>query len=183
MTIDKLSSSALKIYLDTDDFLKYNIDSTDINISVIKKFLIEISDDISEILNIDAGTARLYVEVFSRKNSCIIFVSDISDTLQQKNKNNSVICEFNNYKSLESFCRTLSALYKDSVRSSTLFCGSYRLRLLLNLENETKSIIAMASGYCNIIPADEINLGVISEYYKEIISENAVSEILFSISK
>ncbi|MBQ3566069.1 MAG: adaptor protein MecA [Oscillospiraceae bacterium] len=184
MTINKLSDSALKIYLDDNDFQTYSIDSSEINIRTVKKFLFKISSDISEMLNININNSKLYVEVFSRKNSCIIFVSSVPEfQTEQKNQVTALICEFSDYCTLESFCRTLNALYKSSVKKSSLYCGLYNIRLVLELSDDYDNIRYFASGYCNVIDSDMINSSVTNEYYKAVISENAIMEILSGISK
>lgn len=183
MIIDKLSENALKIYLDNDDFKKYNIKSSDINVKTVKKFLIEISNEISDILNLDAATAKFFVEVFSYKNSCHIFLSNMDNPRTSKIKSEKIICQFEIYESLENFCRILNALYKNSLNESILYCGNESIRLILKLSSDFENISYFASAYCNVIPYDEISKGITQEYYKKIISHNAVREILLSVTQ
>jgi len=184
MTINKLSSYAVKINLDSKDFQKYKINYSDINIENIKVFLVSISDKISEILGIDIDYAKLFVEVFSRQTKCIIFVSVDPDEIPQKtSENKCIICQFSNFDLLEKFCYALNALYKDSVAKSSLFFGYDTLRLVLVLSSEYNQISYFASGYCNVLSGDEINTAVTQEYYKKILQNNAVEEILLSVCK
>ncbi len=184
MIIDKLSDSAVKIRLDRDDFQKYNIDCSDVNINSIRKFLINISEEISEVLETDITASRLFVEVFSQKNKCVIFVSAMSckyDNKIIKKHSGKLICQFEDFGTLESFCYALTALYKNSISNSCLFCSTNKLRLVLTLSDEYENIRYFASGYCYVIPADEVNTAVTDEYYKRITPQNAVEEILLSI--
>jgi len=178
MTIEKLNSKALKIYLDKDDLKKYNIINQDISIKNIRNFLLEISDSISCKLDVDIMSAKLFVEVFSKKNSCYIFVSDISDRKKTMSEIKSIICQFEDFSALESFCQIIDSFYKDSVVSSSLFCNKNNIRLKLRLNSAYDNIYYTASRYCLPIPGDIINSGITDEYYKEVISQNTVNEIL-----
>lgn len=180
MTIEKLSSKALKIYLDKDDFAKYNITNSDISIKNIRNFLIEISDNISRILNIDMMTSKLFVEVFSKKDSCYIFVSDMTDRKKTNHEIKSIICQFDNFSNLKKFCYIINSFYKNSVTNSSLFCSKDSIRLKLSLNSGYDNIAYSASQYCILLPDNIINTGITDEYYNEIISQNAVNEILSS---
>lgn len=183
MIIDKLSENALKIYLDNDDFKKYNIRSSDINIKTVKKILIEISPEISGILNLDAANAKFFVEVFSYKNSCHIFLSNMDDRRTSKVKHEKIICQFQDYENLESFCRIMNALYKNSLSESILYCGNESIRLILKLSSDFENISYFATAYCDVIACDEISKGITQEYYKKIIPHNAVREILLNVTQ
>lgn len=178
MTIDKLSKNSLKICLDRNDFKKYHITHHDIDINNIKMFLFEISDQISEILEINSLDSKLFVEVFSYKNSCIIFLSNISDESYYKAISENIICQFDRFERLESFCRTLNALYKNSVNISKLYCGRNNIRLILKLNSDFENISRFAEESCKVLPLNEINSGATDEYYNLIIAENAVRKIL-----
>lgn len=178
MTIEKLSSKALKICLDKNDFEKYNIISSDITIKKIRNFLIEISDSISRILDIDIMTSKLFVEVFSKRNSCYIFVSDITDRKKTNSEAKSIICQFDDFDSLEKFCHIINSFYKNSVTNSSLFCNKNNIRLKLSLNSEYDDIACCASQYCILLSDSIINSGITDEYYRKIIPQNAVNEIL-----
>ncbi len=175
MTIDKLSDNSLKIRLDTDDFKKYHIKTTDINISNVRQLLISISGEISELLNINAEKAKLFVEVFSYQTSCVIFLSNIP---QEHEIKQNIICQFESFENLKYFCNTLNALYKNSVNTSRLYCNTDNIRLILKLNSDFESIFKFADEYCFAFIPDEISFGVTEEYYNKIIPENAIRKIL-----
>lgn len=178
MNIDKLNNYALKIYLDKYDFEKYGMSFTDINIRTIRNILLEISDDISEILNIDLDTEKLYVEVFSQKNGCLIFVSYIPEKKKCKIIKRNIICQFDNYESLKNFCSMIKLLYYSSIKSSILYCGRNCIRLFLKLNSEFDAIYKILPNYGEMINDDEISRGVMEEYFNAVISENAIEKIL-----
>lgn len=182
MTINKLSNCAVKICLDKDDFSLYNLDYSDININTIKKFLITISQDISDALNRDISYSKLFVEVFSQKDKCTVFVSVPDEKPKEKNPK-GIICQFEDFNSLENYCHALSALYSNSVKSSSLYCSTNKLRLILTLYDEYENIRFLSSGYCCVIPYDQLNIAVTDEYYRQIVPQNALKEILFSVRK
>ena len=183
MNIDKLNNYALKIYLDKYDFKKYGMSFSDINIRSIRNILLEISDDISEILNIDLDTEKLYVEVFSQKNGCLIFVSYIPQKKKHKIIKKDIICQFNNFESLKNFCSNINKLYPDSIKNSILYSGRDYIRLILKIKSDFDNISKTVSYYGNIIADDEINRGVTEEYFNMIVSDNAIEQVLLYTSE
>ncbi len=178
MTIDKLNDYALKIYLDKYDFDKFGMSINDINVRSVRTILLEISDDISQWLNIDLDREKLYVEVFSQKSGCMIFVSYTPEKKKSKNMKKNILCQFDNYNLLENLCNVLKLLYSDSIKDSILYCNEYVIRLYLKIKSNYESIFNFASDYGEVISGDEINLGATEEYFQKIISENAIDTVL-----
>lgn len=182
MIINKLSENSLKIFLDSDDFKKYHLKSSDINIKNIKALLIDISGEISEMLGINATQAKLFVEIFSYKSSCVIFISNVPDKKLRNKIPHEIICQFTDYDNLYSFCKTLNALYKNSVNTSKLYSNSENMRLTLKLNSDYENITRFAESCCVVMPLSEVSKGINGEYYTQIVPENAVREILLCIS-
>lgn len=180
MTIDKLNNYALKIYLDKYDFEKYGMSYTDVDIRSIRNILLEISDEISEKLNIDLDTQKLYVEVFSQKNGCLIFISYVPEKKKYKTLIKNIICQFDDFSNLFDFCNMINLLYPNSIKKSILYSGDNHIRLFLKLKSEFDNICGLASGYGSVIIGNEINLGATNEYFNVIVSENAIEQILSS---
>lgn len=178
MTIDKLNDYALKIYLDKYDFDKFGISINGINVRSIRAILLEISEDISQWLNIDLDQEKLYVEVFSQKGGCMIFVSYTPEKKKSKNMKKSIICQIDNYNMLENLCNVLMNLYSESIKESILYCNKFVIRLYLKLKSNYDSIFKFASDYGEVISGDDINLGATEEYFQKIIPENAIDIIL-----
>ncbi|MGN0613951.1 MAG: adaptor protein MecA [Porcipelethomonas sp.] len=177
MMIDKLSDNALKIYLDNDDLEKYDTDSFSINGSSIKEILLSLSEEISELLNISLENQRLYVEVFSRKSGCMIFVSFVSERAAKRTNTGNIICESDDFDNIKNLCSNIKIRYADSLGKSTLYCNRNFMRLYLELTSEYNEICHMASGYCRLLPATGINMGVTQEYFSVVSSDNAVDEL------
>lgn len=183
MTINKLNGYALKIYLDKDDLEKFGMSYSDINVRSIRNILLEISDEISYQLNIDLDKEKLYVEVFSQKNGCLIFVSYSPEKRRYKIVKKNIICQFNDFNSLKIFCNLISVLYPNSIEESILYCGDSFIRMILKLKSNYESIYEFSMDHADVITGDEINLGATEEYFKMIISENAIEQVLSYISK
>ena len=75
MTINKLNDYAIKIYLDKNDMDRFDINFAYIDTECIKNLILILSDEINELLGIVINNEKLYVEVFSKKNGCLIFIS------------------------------------------------------------------------------------------------------------
>ena len=183
MTINKLNSYALKIYLDKDDLERFGMTYNDITVRAIRNILLEISDEISESLNINLDNEKLYVEVFSQKSGCLIFVSYSPEKIKYKIIRKNIICQFDNFSNLKDFCNIISILYPNSIEESVLYSGDNFIRLFLKLKSNFESLYKLSLDYGEVLTGDEINLGATEEYFKVIVSENAIEQILSYISK
>lgn len=183
MTLSKLSEKTLKIHLDKNDIAMYDLDYKNINVRTVRSILLELYDEISTGLNIDLEEEKLYVEVISRKHSCLIFVSLSRENRKNHGKNDcildSYICEFEYFDDLRNFCESLYFLYPGRIKKSSLCCGSRTLRLLISLNAAEEGVfMAAADNRGVIIPFSGVNVGVTGEYYTELIPTDAIDAIL-----
>ena len=184
MNMIKLSDNVLKIYLDRNDVERYGLSMSNISIRTVRSILLELYDDISERLGADLEEEKLFVEVMSQRHCCTIFVSSSCDDFKKHRKRpakmpDSFICEFECFEELRDFCRSLFLMYPCRIKSSSLCCGSRTLRLIMTTSADIESIFRSAAA-CRglVIPSDKLNRSITSEYYSNIIEQNAVEKIL-----
>lgn len=177
MTINKLNDYAMKIYLDKNDMDRFNINFAYIDADCIKNLILIMSDEISELLGIDISNEKLYVEVFSQKNGCLIFISYSSKNSVKKRIRKNVICQFENFESLKSLCDYISINFPFSIRFSKLYCNNHHIRLILGIKEDYDKIIKVLSEYSSIISGNEINTGATKEYFKCVYDDKAVEKV------
>ena len=184
MNMMKIGDSVLKIYLDRNDIERYGLSMNNISVRTVRSILLELYDDISERLGADLEEEKLFVEVLSQRHCCTIFVSCSCDECKKRPSRpakmpDSFICEFESFDELRDFCRSLFLMYPCRIKNSSLCCGSRTLRLMMTTSADTESIFRNAAA-CRglVIPSDKLNRSVTSEYYSNIIEQNAVEKIL-----
>ena len=172
MIIQKLNGNTIKILLKKCEFSDYNI-----NPDIIKDFILSVSDEIYNILNLNMQNTKFYVEVFLFSDNCSIFLSAINN--KKKNQNSqTVTCEFETFDALAGFCRILKSLYNDYINSAKLFYGTKNLRLIIDLSVKDYKAVDFVENFCDCIPQSFYNTAVTEEYYKQIHSENIIDEII-----
>lgn len=179
MTVSKLNDYAIKIYLDKADIEKYDISCSNINSRTVRRILSGLYGEITEILPVEPDYDRLYVEVFSQKNSCLIFVSCIGNkSTAAKFSQSNMICQFDTFESLKSFCRTAFLLYPRFLKKSALYSGQSTIRLSLKLCGNERGVSELVNEYGTVIPATKINKAVTKEYFSCVAPDNAIEKIL-----
>ncbi|MGN1481113.1 adaptor protein MecA [Porcipelethomonas sp.] len=178
MTIDKLNDYALKIYLNKNDLEKLEINFYDIDSSCIKKLIIMLSDEISEILNIDMSNEKLYVEVFAKKSGCLIFISCSGESQKSDASGKVLICQFEDFEKLRNFCFRLGDSYMKKIKFSQLYGNNNHIRLIIGVRSDYYILTGIAGQYCKVLPGNEINTGVTEEYFSCIESSEAIQKVL-----
>ena len=167
MTINKLNDYAIKIYLDKNDMDRFDINFAYIDAECIKNLILILSDEINE----------LYVEVFSKKNGCLIFISCSSKISEKRRIRKNIICQFENFDSLKGLCDYLSINFPSSIKFSKLYCNNHYIRLILGIKDDLDKIVKISSSYGIIISGNEINTGATNEYFKCVYDEEAVEKV------
>ena len=165
MTINKLNDYAIKIYLDKNDMDRFDINFAYIDTECIKNLILILSDEINELLGIVINNEKLYVEVFSKKNGCLIFISCSSKISEKRRIRKNIICQFENFESLS------------SIKFSKLYCNNHYIRLILGIKDDLDKIVKISSSYGIIISGNEINTGATNEYFKCVYDEEAVEKV------
>lgn len=177
MTINKLNDYAMKICLDKNDMDRFNINFAYIDADCIKNLILIMSDEISELLGINISNEKLYVEVFSQKNGCLIFISCSSKNSVKRHIRKNIICQFENFESLKDLCDYISINFPFSIRFSKLYCNNHHIRLILGIKNDYDNIIKISSEYSSIISGNEINAGATKEYFQCVYDDKAVEKV------
>lgn len=180
MTIDKLNDYALKIYLNKNDLEKFEINFSDINSSCIKNLILMLSDEISEMLNIDLENEKLFVEVFAKKSGCLIFISCSGKNQKSNSCERIFICQFEDYEKLKNFCLRLGDFYIGKVKCSQLYGNNHHIRLILGVKSDYYNFAGIAGRYGRVLPGNEINMGATEEYFRCIEASDAIQKILSS---
>lgn len=177
MTINKLNDYAIKIYLDKNDMDRFDINFAYIDTECIKNLILILSDEINELLGIVINNEKLYVEVFSKKNGCLIFISCSSKISEKRRIRKNIICQFENFESLKGLCDYLSINFPSSIKFSKLYCNNHYIRLILGIKGDLDKIVKISSSYAIIISGNEINTGATNEYFKCVYDEEAVEKV------
>lgn len=172
MKIERLSEFSIKIALTEDDLFEYGISYDGWDSKNTSEFLLSISDEIMKRVNTDITTEKLYVEIFSRKSSCLIFVS-FAPRRREKKSRCKVVCTFTDFQSLKSFCGRISL----KIHSSSLYYSNCALKLLLELPSEQLKLLELCGDECLAEELDSVRSASISEYYVCAQKENAIERI------
>lgn len=182
MTINKLNDYAVKIYLDKNDMQKFNINFAYIDADCIKNLILILSNEINELLGLDISNEKLYVEVFSKKSGCLIFISYSTKISGKGHIRKNIICQFEDFESLKSLCDYISINFPSSIKFSKLYCNNHYIRLILGIKDNLDIIIRIASVYSSIINGNEINTGATKEYFQCVYNDEAVEKVSLFVS-
>lgn len=177
MTISKLNDYAIKIYLDKNDMDRFDINFAYVDAECIKKLIIMLADEINELLEIEISNEKLYVEVFSKKDGCLIFVSYSSKVSGKRRIRKNIICQFESFESMKCLCDRLCINFPSSIRFSKLYCNNHYIRLILGVKDDLDKIVKISSSYGVIISGNEINTGATEEYFQCVYDEGAVEKV------
>lgn len=179
MIIEKLSNFSIKITLFEKDISEYCIDYSGWNSDNATEFLLLISDEIKEQTGTDITKEKIYVEIFSRINKCLIFISFKSDT-KPKPIVKDIICSFNDYEQLKDFCCHINRNIPYAVNKSSLYISPDALRLKIETKDFYISHLKKYSSKGIISECNEFSDSVISEYFTSVLHNDAVKKISVS---
>ncbi len=179
MIIEKLSSFSIKISLYEKDISEYNIDYSGWNSDNATEFLLLISNEIQEKTGTDITKEKIYVEIFSRINKCLIFISFSPDTKKSTSKRD-VICTFNDYEQLKTFCTKINSRIPQAVKRSSLYASSDALRLKIETNDLYVNHLKKLSSKGMVLECNEFSDSVISEYFTSVLQSDAVKRISVS---
>ena len=97
MKIEKLSDCSVKIVLSQIDLYNYDIQYDDWDSDKATEFILSVADEITEKLGVDITREKLYVEIFSRINGCLIFISFPPKTTASKRRKCRLVCTFDDF--------------------------------------------------------------------------------------
>lgn len=177
MKIEKLSNYSLKITLYEKDISYYKINYADWNSINATEFLLMISDEIKQKTGSDITKEKVYVEIFSRINKCLIFIS-FPSVPKHKNEKKTILCCFNDYEQLKNFCCIINEVLPHAVSDSSLYI--YKSVLWLKIETESLYINHFRQYSEKITETNEFSDSVINEHFTSVLQKNAVKEISVS---
>lgn len=166
MKIEKLSDCSVKIILSQIDLYNYDIQYDDWDSEKATEFILSVSDEITEKLGVDITQEKLYVEIFSKINGCLIFISFPPKSIASKRKKCRLICTFTDFEALKEFCCFINEKIPDIIKSSMLFYNSNSLKLIIETLESYKNFIedsVNSFGYLQEI--DYFTDSAMQEYY------------------
>lgn len=178
MKIEKLSNCSVKIVLSQIDLYNYDIQYDDWDGEKATEFILLIADEITEKLGIDITQEKLYVEIFSKINGCLIFISFPPKITVSKRKKCRLICTFHDFDLLKEFCVFINKKIPDIIKSSMLFYCSHTLKLIIETSESYKDfIIDSIKGLGYIQESDDFTDSAMQEYYICAECKDAISKI------
>lgn len=186
MTIEIISSSTIKIILDEEDMLQYDIsfEKLDRSNPKTKRMLVELIKSIKDETNIDLSSERLFVEAFPKEDGgCLLYLSMLSSSTKSNSEKNSlycsVICRLSNSDELIEVSAQIFNMFSHILHNSELFyCDNEYYLVLHTFKKADKKLINFLNEYCEITGSGEIECSFIREYSRCIFSVNAIEEIL-----
>lgn len=174
MKIEKLSECSVKITLTGKDLSDHGIRYDSWDSRSAAGFLLSVSDEIKEKTGADITNEKLYVEIFSRINSCLIFVS-FQPKSARRNRKERIVCTFPDFESLKSFCRKIYNEFPDMIHSR-LYYSSCTLRLIFEIPSEYRGF-AEDSAEGTVSEYDAVMWASTCEYYVCAEPYNAVEKV------
>lgn len=177
MKIEKLSDCSVKIILTRSDLYDHGIRYDNWDSENASEFLLSVSEEIKERTGTDITHEKLYVEIFSRINSCLIFISFSPKNNISKCKKCRIAYTFDDYDSLKSFCCLIHEKFPEIIKSSSLYYNTNILCLIIEASGSYKSFLtdSVQGGY--VRECDEFTDAATLEYYICAESSNAVKKI------
>lgn len=177
MKIEKLSECSVKIILTGKDLSDYGIRYDSWDSQSAAGFLLSVSDEIKEKTGADITSEKLYVEIFSRINSCLIFVSFPPKSTRRIRKE-QIVCTFPDFESLKSFCRKIYDEFPEMIYSDSLYYSPCTLRLIFEIPSEYLRFVENSAGEGTVSEYDAVTRASTHEYYVCAESYNAVEKIV-----
>lgn len=92
MKIEKLSDCSVKIVLSQIDLYNYDIQYDDWDSDKATEFILSVADEITEKLGVDITREKLYVEIFSRIKTDVLFLYSVpASKLRRQSAENAVL--------------------------------------------------------------------------------------------
>lgn len=176
MKIEKLSECSVKITLTGRDLSDYGISYDGWDSKNTAGFLLSVSEEIKEKTGADIASEKLYVEIFSRKNSCLIFVSFPPKKLRS-NRKEQIACTFPDFGSLKKFCRRIYRDFPELTSPGSLYYSCCTLRLILEIPHEYRDFIEDSADGGTVSEYDAVTRAATLEYYVCALPYSAVESI------
>ena len=93
MTINKLNDYTAKIYLDEHDMEYFDINYADIDEKSVKQLVLALSEKIYKVIDLNLYNNKVFIEIFSRKSECIMFISCSSKSVLKRQISKKIICQ------------------------------------------------------------------------------------------
>ena len=163
MKIEKLSECSVKITLTGKDLSDYGIRYDSWDSQSAAGFLLSVSEEIKEKTGKDITTEKLYVEIFSRINSCLIFVS--FPPKNSRIRKEQIACTFPDFESLRSFCRKIYSDFPEMIHSDSLYYSRCTLRLIFKIPSEYRGFVEDSADGGTVSEYDAVVQASTREYY------------------
>lgn len=186
MVIDVISSNTIKIVLDENDMLLYNVsfDKLDRSSPETKKLLIDLIKNIKDEKSIDLSAEKLFVEAFPKDDGgCLLYLSMLNNNIKANtekiNLYNSIICTIDSPEMLLTISSKLYCHFSHLLHNSELYYrdGNY-LMILHTFKKSDKKLKIFLSEYCEILGTNEIDASLIREHYNCVFPIDAIDEII-----
>lgn len=185
MIIEKLSSLTVKVSLTQEDMANHNvcfeyIQKDNINTAKLISYIVH---EIKENLGIDLYSENLYIEAFScTNNNCILYISAIDKTDDISDPSvlppDFIILETNSAKNIIRFSVELMKYFYEYHKSSSLYHNRNIFRMILDTTDDYNgSIIETAVANNLKYYTDDLTLAHTKEYFKCVLSNNAVKNL------
>lgn len=179
MKIEKLSECSVKITLTGKDLLDYGIRYDSWDSQSAAGFLLSVSEEIKKKTGADITSEKLYVEIFSRINSCLIFVSFPPESIR-KSRKYRIACTFADFASLKDFCFRIHEEFPELTHSGSLYYSARTLRMVLEIPDECREFIEDSAEEGCVLEYDSVVQASTLEYYVCAEPDNAIEKIVLS---
>ncbi len=189
MKIENIGQNKLKILLNDQDMIQYNIsyDQLDYNDSDTKKLVLQLLNVAKSETGFDAAAGKLFIEVFPDVDGgCIFYFTLLTGEKKKGNEKNILInpfiFEFDNINCLSSVVCVLFLQYSHRIYKSSLYLINDRYRLVVYpLSRFDDSLITLAKEYKSFVSDTPISKAYTIEHGKLLIERNAVDVLYSSI--
>ena len=185
MVIELISSNTIKVVLDEDDMLSYDVsfDKLDRSSPETKRLLIDLIESIKEEKSIDLSSEKLFVEAFpDEEGGCLLYLSMLSSNIKVTPENgslyNSIICRIDSPDVLLKVCSRLYNLFNHILHNSELYYQDGTYQLILHIfKKADKKLKIFLSEFCEIVGTGEIDSSSVREHYTCVFPINAIEEL------
>lgn len=186
MTIEKISSSTVKIVLSGAELSGYNMDfgMLDSDNPETKSLLISLLTAIENKVDIDLSSDRLFIEAFAANDGgCLLYISVIDHEKKPVQSKKipaviKIITEFDSLNHAIKLCRQLKAGYCGMLLGSQLYYNGKDVRLLIEMPSRyEKKLSKILLEYGKIIGTGEFACSATKEYFECIETFNALEKV------
>lgn len=185
MIIEKLSSLTVKVSLSHNELTEFglNFEKLDSNNTETKQLIKIIIEEIKRNLGLNLHNENLYIETFSSRNGCILYISVTCTDLGFKISNTSkrtdyLILETPDEKNLIRFSCDLFRYLEEYVVSSSLYYynGTFRMILKINIIKKDSITDCAENHILNVMGGIEAKTAT-EEYFKCIFESEAAERL------